>query len=260
MKIVILGLGHMGSWFAENLKWKHRVAVFDRIPQRAEHLQEVIHLQRLEDIRRFQPELLLNAVNIQNTIEAFEAARSLLSEDCLLADITSVKGSLPEYYADCGFRFVSIHPMFGPTFANVERLKEENVIIIKDSDPEGVRFFREFFTGLGLTIYEYSFAEHDRLIAYSLTVPFVSTLVFADHMSSAAVPGTTFKKHLHIARGLLREDDYLLTEILFNPHSLPQLEKITQRLEFLKHIIRERDFEEARKFFNRLRENIGLKG
>ena len=94
------------------------------------------------------------------------------------------------------------------------------------------------------------------MIAYSLTLPFASTMVFAACMDNTAVPGTTFRKHLEIARGLLSEDDYLLAEILFNPYSLAQLEKVTSRLDFLKHVILARDFEEAQRFFGNLRENI----
>jgi len=75
-------------------------------------------------------------------------------------------------------------------------------------------------------------------------------------MDSSAVPGSTFKKHHEIAKGLLSEDDTLLAEILFNPYSLSQLEEVTNKLEFLKHVIRQRDFDEAEKFFNRLRKNI----
>jgi prephenate dehydrogenase len=60
-----------------------------------------------------------------------------------------------------------------------------------------------------------------------------------------------------LARGLLSEDDHLLAEILFNPHSVAELNKITSRLEFLKHIISARDQGEAKEFFRRLRENIG---
>jgi len=64
-------------------------------------------------------------------------------------------------------------------------------------------------------------------------------------------PGPTFADP-----AALGEDDGLLAEILFNPHSLPQLEKITQKLEFLKHIIAARDDEEARRLFARLRDNL----
>ena len=60
---------------------------------------------------------------------------------------------------------------------------------------------------------------------------------------------------MEIARGLLSEDDFLLGEIIFGPHSLEQLEKVTNRLEFLKHVIKGRDYEEARAFFAKLREN-----
>ena len=148
--------------------------------------------------------------------------------------------------------------MFGPTFANVEDLRNESAIIIRESDEAGARFFRDFFSGLGLKVFEFTFEEHDRMIAYSLSVPFTSTLVFAASATNLAVPGTTFKKHLEIARGLLSESDDLLSEILFNTHTLPQLDMITGRLELLKHIVRQRDFQEAADFFSRLRRNIGI--
>jgi prephenate dehydrogenase len=256
MNIVILGAGHMGSWLAENLKKTHHVGIYDKAAQKTKEMEDLTSFYDISAIQDFQPEILINAVSIQNTIPAFEAVIPFLSDACILADVASVKGNIPRFYEQCGFRFVSVHPMFGPTFANVDKLEDENVIIIKESDPEGTRFFKEFFKSFNLNIFEYSFDRHDQIIAYSLAFPFASTLVFAAHMDSAAVPGTTFKKHLDIAKGLLAEEDYLLAEILFSPYSLPQLEKVTQRLEFLKHIIKAKDYEEAQDFFQRLRKNI----
>ncbi len=257
-KVAVVGVGKMGAWLATELKTWCEVAVFDRNPEKAESLKGVKILPALSELKSFSPDLLLNAVSLENTTLAFEAARPFLRPDCLLADIASVKGELARYYRDCGHRFVSTHPMFGPTFADFNALSEENVIIIKESDEAGKAFFRQFYSRFGLSQFEYSFDEHDQIIAYSLTVPFASTMVFAAHLSALTVPGTTFRKHLQIARSLLSEDDYLLAEILFNPHSLPHLEKITQRLEFLKHIIRSRDYEEAQRFFNRLRSNLHM--
>jgi len=256
MKIVILGAGHMGTWLAENLKKSHSIGIYDKKSQKTKSKKHLTVFKDISEIKDFKPEILINAVNIQNTIQAFEMAVPFLSDSCILADVASVKGKIPEFYRQCKFRFVSLHPMFGPTFANVEKLEEENVIIIKESDPKGVSFFKKIFKSLGLNIFEYSFDKHDQIIAYSLAFPFASTLVFAAHMNSSAVPGTTFKKHLEIAKGLLAEDDYLLAEILFSPYSLSQLEKVTQRLEFLKHIIKDKDIEEAQDFFQRLRKNI----
>lgn len=256
MKIAVLGAGHMGRWLTSELARDHQVAVYDTDGARTSGLPLVTSLTGMTGLEKFAPEFLINAVSLQNTVRAFEAAVPHLSSHCLLCDVASVKGEIPAYYKKSGFRFASVHPMFGPTFANVQQLKDENAIIISESDPQGVRFFRDFFARLGLNIAECSFAEHDRMIAYSLALPFASTMVFAASMERTTVPGTTFKKHLEIARGLLSEDDYLLGEIIFGPHSLEQLEKVTSRLEFLKHVIRGRDYEEAKAFFARLRENI----
>ena len=117
-------------------------------------------------------------------------------------------------------------------------------------------FFKDFFRSLGLNIHEYSFDDHDYTTAYSLSVPFSSTLVFASVMKHQKAPGTTFKKHMNIAKGLLSEDDFLLTEILFNPYTIEQVERIQEQLENLRKLIAERDTEGMRKFLKQVRENI----
>ncbi len=256
MRIAILGAGNMGTWFATHLKEKHEIGIYDEKIERPKLILGVSAFSEISEIKDFQPELLINAVNIQNTIRAFESAALYLPEKCIITDVMSVKGKISEYYNSCTFRFASIHPMFGPTFSNIEKLAEENVIIIRESCLEGALFFRGFFRELGLRIFENSFDEHDQLISYSLTLPFASSLVFAANMNSSTVPGTTFRKHYEIAQGLLSEDDTLLAEILFNSYSFSQLEKVTNKLEFLKHVIQQRDFDEAKEFFNRLRKNI----
>ncbi|MFQ5722636.1 MAG: prephenate dehydrogenase/arogenate dehydrogenase family protein [Candidatus Aminicenantales bacterium] len=255
-RITVIGLGQMGSWFASQLKEIVELAIYDRDHDKMKGIKGVYPLSNLSQLKDFRPDCVLNAVNIENTIPVFKSILDYLPADCLLADITSVKGELPRYYQEWQRRFVSSHPMFGPTLADINHLADENAIIISESDEKGKAFFRSFYSRFNLNLYEYTFSEHDQIIAYSLTVPFASTMAFAAHLHSSAVPGTTFKKHLEIAQGLLQESDYLLAEILFNPHSLLQLEKITQRLEFLKHVIQEKDYEEAFNFFRRLRENI----
>jgi prephenate dehydrogenase len=258
MNIAILGAGRMGTWLVKELSRSHDVGVHDLDPVKASASGVAAVFESPADLAPFRPDILINAVSLPRTVEAYEAVLPHLPPGCILADIASVKGKIPEFYRDCGFRFASVHPMFGPTFANVENLRNESAIIIKESDTAGAHFFRDFFGGLGLKIFEFSFEEHDRMIAYSLSVPFTSTRVFAASASSLTVPGTTFKKHLEIARGLLSESDDLLAEILFNTHTLPQLDMITGRLELLKHIVRQRDGQEASLFFDRLRSNIGL--
>ncbi len=256
MKILILGTGKIGTWLAENLKKEHEISVFDIRIEQALKLSGVAVFRKRSEIKNFRPQIVINAVSIQNTITAFESIVSYLPNNCILSDVRSVKGGICDYYMGCGFLFASVHPMFGPVVAGAARLRNENVIILRESCPEGIQFFQDFFKRMGLRIFAYSFDEHDRLMAYSLTLPFASSLVFAANMDEITVPGSTFKKHLEIAGGLLAEDDHLLAEILFNPYSIHQLEKVNSKLEFLKHVIRQKDLDEAKMFFEQLRNNI----
>jgi prephenate dehydrogenase len=109
---------------------------------------------------------------------------------------------------------------------------------------------------LKLRLFEYTFDEHDETIAYSLSIPFASTLVFASVMKPQEAPGTTFKRHMDIAKGLLSEDDYLLSEILFNPYTPKQVENIRAELKQLLEIIENKDTERMHEFLKKVRKNI----
>ena len=146
--------------------------------------------------------------------------------------------------------------MFGPTFGNIRDLSDESAVIISESDAAGKEFFRPFYSGLGIRIFENNFEGHDATVAYSLATPFASTMVFAACMKHQAAPGTNFKRHMAIAKGLLAEDDRLLAEVMFNPYTIRQLELINSKLAYLTHIIAQRDFEEMKKFIDGLRKNI----
>lgn len=257
MKILILGAGKMGTFFADALCMQHDVALFDTDPRRLRFVFNTVRMTDPAEIKDFDPELVINAVTIKYTIEAFEKVLPFLSGKCILSDIASVKTGLPEFYARAGHPFVSTHPMFGPTFANLSDLSTQYTIIISESDHLGKVFFKDLYQNLRLNIFEYSFEEHDETIAYSLSIPFVSTLVFTGIMKPQEAPGTTFKKHMAIARGLLSEDDYLLSEILFNPHTPGQVEQICEKMEQLLSIIRAKDAEALKRYLVESRKNIG---
>jgi len=258
MRIIILGAGRMGAWLAETLSRKHEVGVLDTDPERVASVPGVRALRSDEDIRSFAPELLVNCVPLGFTVEVFRKILPLLPESCMLSDIASVKTGLGEYYRETGHSFVSSHPMFGPTHANVRDLAEESAVVIAESCESGKAFFWDLYKSLGIRVFEETFEQHDKTVAYSLATPFASTMVFAACMKRLDAPGTTFKKHQEIARALLGEDDRLLAEILFNPYTIRQIELINSQLSYLNHIIRGRDYEEMQKYLAKLRENLGL--
>lgn len=256
MKILILGAGKMGSFFLDMLSFNHETAVYEKNPQRLRFTYNTLRFTSLEDIRKFNPELVINAVTVKYTIDAFNEIMPFIDKNCILSDISSVKTGLKEFYEQCGHRYVSTHPMFGPTFANLNQLSEENAIIINEGDYMGRIFFKDLYSSIGLNIYEYSFEEHDKTVAYSLSIPFVSTFVFAAVMKHQDAPGTTFKRHMHIAKGVLNEDDYLLQEILFNPYTPEQIEKIEREMNELLDIISNKDSEGMKAYLTKIRYNL----
>ncbi|MCH5231827.1 MAG: prephenate dehydrogenase [Muribaculaceae bacterium] len=256
MKILILGAGKMGSFFCDLLSFDHEVAVYDPDQRRLRFMFNCQRFSDLNEVDGFSPDLVINAATVKYTIEAFNAVMPHLPERTILSDIASVKTGLKEFYENCGHPYVSTHPMFGPTFASLSNLSNENAIIISEGDHLGKVFFRDLYNRLQLHIEEYTFSEHDLTIAYSLSIPFASTLVFASNMKHQDAPGTTFKRHLAIANGLMSEDDYLLSEILFNPHTSGQLQNISEKLAELKEIVDKRDGQGMKRFLDRVRENL----
>ncbi len=256
MRILVLGAGKMGSFFLDLLSFEHETAVYERDAKRLRFTYNTLRFTTLEEIKDFKPELVINAVTVKYTIDAFKDIIPIIPKDCIISDIASVKTGLKEFYEASGMRYVSTHPMFGPTFANLNQLSEENAIIISEGDDEGKLFFRNLYKNLGLNIYEYTFDEHDKTVAYSLSIPFVSTFVFAAVMKHQDAPGTTFKRHMRIAKGVLNEDDYLLQEILFNPYTNENVAQIRKELKELLDIIDNKDSERMKKYLTKIRDNV----
>ncbi len=256
MRILVLGAGKMGSFFVDLLSFEHETAVYEVDAKRLRFMYNTQRFTTLEEVEAFRPELVINAVTLKYTQEVFRQVIPHLPADCILSDIASVKTGLKEFYEAVGMRYVSTHPMFGPTFANLGNLSHENAIIITEGDYMGRIFFRDLYNRLGLHICEYTFDGHDETMAYSLSTPFVSTFVFSAVMKHQDAPGTTFKRHLAIARGVLGEDDCLLREILFNPRTKGQMEAIRSELKSLIEIIDAHDETALTDYLGKIRKNI----
>ncbi len=256
MKILILGAGKMGAFFVDLLSFEHETAVYDIDPKRLRFMYNTQRFTTIEEIEQFQPELVINAVTLKHTINVFRSVIPHLPADCIISDIASVKTGLKEFYEETGMHYVSSHPMFGPTFANLGKLSNENAVIISEGDHLGRIFFKDLYQRLGLNVCEYTFEEHDETMAYSLGIPFVSTFVFAAVMKHQDAPGTTFKRHLRIANGVLSEDETLLREILFNPKTSGEVAKIRTELKELIEIIDNKNEEAFGKYIRKIREHI----
>ena len=132
MRILILGAGKMGSFFTDILSFQHETAVFDVNPHQLRFVYNTYRFTTLEEIKEFEPELVINAATVKYTLDAFRQVLPVLPKDCIISDIASVKTGLKKFYEESGFRYVSTHPMFGPTFASLSNLNTENAIENRD--------------------------------------------------------------------------------------------------------------------------------
>lgn len=66
-------------------------------------IYNAVRMSSPEEIREFAPELVINCVSLNYTIDAFKAVLPYLQPYCIISDIASVKTGLQEFYQTCGF-------------------------------------------------------------------------------------------------------------------------------------------------------------
>lgn len=80
MKIIVLGAGKMGSFFIDLLSFDHEVAVYEKDPKRMRFTYNCQRFTELEEIRTFNPDLVINAVTVKYTIPCLQGRDSLFVE------------------------------------------------------------------------------------------------------------------------------------------------------------------------------------
>ena len=73
MRILILGAGKMGSFFTDILSFQHETAVFDVNPHQLRFVYNTYRFTTLEEIKEFEPELVINAATVKYTSGSFPA-------------------------------------------------------------------------------------------------------------------------------------------------------------------------------------------
>jgi len=256
-KILILGAGKMGFWLARDLKKEgHKVALLDKRNVGNSYGEKFQILSSIDQVKGFNPQMVINAVSLNAVRDAFQEIVPFLNNEVLLADVASVKNSVKKFYNESDHPFVSVHPMFGPTFGNLKHLHGQQSFIIDESDEEGKQFFAEFFIRRNIQIHYCTFEQHDETMASSLGLPYISAVLFTAGMHKQTVPGTSFRKQLELTEGILSEDPALLSEVLLNIHTRNQVSFLKNYLARLEEILNEEDEKPLDQLFNFLKNKI----
>lgn len=256
MKILILGAGKMGSFFTDLLSFEHEVAVLESDPKRMRFIYNALRLQKPEEVAEFKPELVINCVTLSYTIEAFKSVMPYLQPYCIISDIASVKTHLKEFYETCGFPYVSTHPMFGPTFANLGQLEKENTIIISEGDHLGKIFFKDIYSSLRLHICEYTFEEHDKSRGLFARYSVCIHNGIRCHDETPGCSGYNFQtSHEDSQRPAFRRR-LSIDGNPFQPRTPHQIARIQEELDILQEIIKNKDSERMKEYLTKIRKNI----
>ena len=92
----------MGSFFTDILSFEHEVAVFETDPKRLRFMYNCYRFTKEEEVSEFKPEMVINAVTVKYTLDAFNQIMPFLPKDCIISDIASVKTGLQKFYEQCG--------------------------------------------------------------------------------------------------------------------------------------------------------------
>jgi len=229
-RILIAGYGKMGSWLWSLFAKDYDCAVYETKSGLKEIYSSVNFLGSPEEIISFKPDLFINCVNLNKTIDVFRELLPHLPKNCVIADIASVKKELPDFYAKAGHRFASVHPMFGPTFTDMNNPAGRSAYVISESDAETKKIFIRQFEKVGILTHECSFTVHEMHMAQHLSVPILLSIIFAGTTETVPHTGTTFEKYFRLTEMVLGEDPGLQNDILSNPYTREVISKMIETL------------------------------
>jgi len=162
----------------------------------------------------------------------------LLSDDCLLVDISSVKARVIDFLRSQDRPALSIHPFFGPT---TDSLRGRSVAVVYPKKLSGrSREMVLCFRRAGARIVRCTPDLHDRAVSYTLALPHLLGALYASSILRsglrphllAKLGGTSFRRMYSLARSVGQESPIVYASIqIAHPSYARTLERIMAALE-----------------------------
>ncbi len=191
--------------------------------------------------------LVLVAVPINVTLEVIEKF-SNLPEDCVLADVTSIKAKPLTAMLDVhAGPVVGLHPMFGP---DVEDFNRQTVIVCDGRKSEQCQWLIEQLNEWQAVTYRISAEQHDSAMAIVQVMRHFSTVAYGFHLmqedTSLAeimhLSSPIYRLELAMVGRLFAQDPELYCDIIFsNPENVESIKRYIRRFEKLLTIMESGD-------------------
>ncbi|WP_440876459.1 bifunctional chorismate mutase/prephenate dehydrogenase [Thalassotalea sp. PLHSN55] len=159
-----------------------------------------------------------------------------LAEDCILADVTSVKVSpLKQMLAIHKGPVVGLHPMFGPDVAG---LIKQTIITCEGRMAEQYQWLLRQFQVWGAKIYPVDAQSHDQAMAMVQVMRHFSTIAYGYHLMEEGadiaqlvdMSSPIYRLELSMVGRLFAQDPILYSDIIFaEPDNIEMMKRFAHR-------------------------------
>jgi chorismate mutase/prephenate dehydrogenase len=231
--VVIGGAGALGSVFVKMFK-------------RSGYQVEILEKQdwKNAEVIFAGAGLVVVAVPI-NLTEAVITQLSRLDDDCVLADLTSVKQKpLAAMLKTHNGPVLGLHPMFGP---DVATMVKQVIVVCHGREPQQYQWLLEQFRSWGAKLDEATAAEHDNAMAFIQVMRHFSSFVYGKHLAEENpslsrlldMSSPIYRLELAMVGRLFAQDAQLYADIIFNAKDNLGLvkryvERFSQAIEYLE--------------------------
>jgi prephenate dehydrogenase len=249
VNIAVVGAaGNMGRWFTNYfIKGGHRVKVYDKRRKDAEALAKEVGAEYTPTLKKClrNSEVIFLSIPIEATPQMVAKIGRSVENSVVLVEISSLKSPvipalrrLPRHITP-----LSLHPLFGPGLSD---LKFGRIIVVEVSNVD-----REAELAQRL-LPEASFVkcgveEHDKMIAYSLTLPYFMNLAFGLSLSDVDMAklrrfaGTTLTVQLDLLEAIIQSSRNLISTVMVkNPYSRELINQYLKAAEKLNQYVKKR--------------------
>ena len=209
-------------------------------------------------------DVVIVCVPIAKTLQTIERLQTYLTENMLLADLTSVKRQpLQKMLEVHRGAVLGLHPMFGPDIASMAK---QVVVRCDGRYPERYQWLLEQIEMWGARIYCTDAAEHDQNMTYIQALRHFATFANGLHLSKQpvklskllALSSPIYRLELAMIGRLFAQDAELYADIIMDkPENLAVIESLKQSYEESLKFFENGDREGFIKTFNQVREWFG---
>src|SRR6266704_1954358 len=165
--LIVGGTGGMGRFFARFASLQGaKVKLAGREINKTRTAAKEIEVEPGTILDAASSDFVILAVPMEETVRVATETASLMTNDSLLADLSSVKTGISDRIAEKipkGLEYVSLHPLFGPS---IDHLHDQTIIAVSYNAGQKWSKLARALHGGGSKLITMSAAQHDRAMAY----------------------------------------------------------------------------------------------